>query len=82
MIILKGFQSDGTRWVCDATCHTAKSRRCRCGCRGRFHGVGVGTRRDAAVVAFREEILATKGAVLGELGIDCISLPSVSLLLF
>lgn len=40
-----------SRRRCDARCHNSKGHRCKCWCRGRFHGVrGTGARMNLRYV--------------------------------
>jgi len=41
MIILKAFNSAGQTGRCDSRCYDAKTKRCRCCCGGKNHGVGL-----------------------------------------
>jgi len=51
--------TNGTKGRCDARCHNARGKDCRCMCAGRYHGKGSGTQaiRDAQE-GFLEELLA------------------------
>lgn len=41
MVILRTFNSVGETGKCDSRCYDARTKRCRCCCGGRNHGVGL-----------------------------------------
>lgn len=41
MIILRSTNSAGETGTCDQSCYEARTKRCRCCCGGRNHGVGL-----------------------------------------
>lgn len=41
MVILKSFNSAVETGRCDSRCYEARTKRCRCCCGGRNHGVGL-----------------------------------------
>lgn len=50
--------SEGTQGRCDARCHNAVEWKCRCMCRGRYHGrASMKGGMDQAIREYGEEIL-------------------------
>lgn len=59
---------NGRRARCDATCHTAASRRCPCVCGGAYHGAAAQGEGLAAAVAELQPLLLSRLGILEQAG--------------